>query len=419
MGSAEQHRIWSLETSLRAAAFGLAVAILLAYGLLGTPSAQAQTFKVLYSFTGQKDGGHPYSTLAMDRAGNLYGTAYAYGKYDSGTVFRLMPNGSGWLFNLLYAFTGDDGSGPDGGVTMGRDGSLYGITSYVNQACGVVYNLKPPPSRPVSALASWNETVIHKFTGPDGCVPVANVTFDAAGNLYGVANEGGAYNGGTVYELSPSGSGWTEKTLHSFGHGSEGTDPSGTPVLDSAGNLYGTAGFGGPDGAGSVFQMTPSGSGWTLNVLTGFPQSGDGFRPYGGVILDHAGNVYGTTSSGGTGGGGTVFMLGAGTWNFSLLYSLSGDYGPTASLIMDAAGNLYGTTPGGGAYQNGSVFKLTPSGAGWIYTALHDFTGGSDGEDPDGSLLLDADGNLYGTASSGGSGVNCSFGCGVVFEITP
>ncbi len=415
---------YRLQIENRYTAQPLTLALRLAIVAMGTmlliPCLQAQTYKVIHNFTGQKDGGHPSSSLRMDHAGNIYGTAYAYGKYSSGTVFRLSPSGSGWLFNLLYAFTSDDGSNPQSGVVFGPDGSLYGTTDYTDLACGVVYNLKPPPSRPVSALASWNETVLHKFTGPDGCIPASDVTFDKNGNLYGVTSENGPYNGGTVYELSPAGGGtWTHTTLHSFGLGNEGTYPLSAMVFDSSGNLYGTLGFGGPNGRGSVFQMTPSGSGWTLKVLTGFPQGADGVQPYGGVILDQAGNVYGTTAFGGSGGAGTVFSLDAGTWNFSLLYSLVGDSGSSGSLTMDPAGNLYGTTAEGGSYRLGTAFRLTPTGAGWTYTSLHDFSGGSDGGYPSASLLVAPDGKVYGTALTGGAGQNCGLGCGVVFEITP
>jgi uncharacterized repeat protein (TIGR03803 family) len=263
--------------------------------------------------------------------------------------------------------------------------------------------------------------LLHSFNDDQyNCQPNSTVTLDQAGNLYGVVDYSGPSDGGLVYELTPAGSGWTYAVLYAFAGHDEGGQPYGAPVLDSAGNLYGANGFGGANGNGTIFQLTPSQSGWTLNVLTDFPQSSEGLRPYGGVILDPQGNVYGTTYAGGSGNGGTVFMLAAGTWTFSVLYSFTGNAGgPVASLTRDAAGDLYGMTEAGGAYQFGNVFKLAPSNGGWVYTDLHDFTGGTDGGNPFGTLVLDADGNIYGTANGGGTGAGCSLGCGVVFEITP
>lgn len=395
------------------------LAAVLGLMVLGSQPAPAQTFKVIYNFVGQQDGGHPYGNVAIDRAGNLYGSGYAYGADGFGTVYRLTPKNSSWLFAPLYAFKGGfDGAYPGNGITLGPDGVLYGATNYGGLGCGTVFSLRPPPAIPPTPLSPWNEKVLYRFVDDNyGCQASSTVIFDPAGNMYGVTQYHGPSGGGTVYELTPSGSGWMEKTLHNFGAGEAG-QPNGTLVFDSAGNLYGNAPFGGTGGRGWIFQLTSSGSGWDLNVLTDFPQSADGYRPYAGVALDSSGNVYGTTYAGGSGNGGTVFMLTPGAWTFSLLYSFTGFYGPAASLTVDAAGNLYGTTVGDGAYQQGNVFKLTPSGNSWIYTDLHDFTGGLDGGFPSGTLVLDANGNIYGTANVGGSGSNCEFGCGVIFEIT-
>ncbi len=196
-------------------------------------------------------------------------------------------------------------------------------------------------------------------------------------------------------------------------------------IFDSSGNLYGTSGYGGDNDYGLVFQLTPSESGWTENILYRFQNGSDGYQPWGGLIFDPSGNLYGTTTEGGSGRGGTVFKLtrANGTWSYSLFYSLpaGGYYGPQYNLVIDAAGNLYGTSSDGGSYEEGAVFKLTPGGGGWTYTSLHDFTGGVDGGIPTG-LLLDGSGALFGTTQVGGtgpcSGVNYR-GCGVVYEITP
>ena len=176
---------------------------------------------------------------------------------------------------------------------------------------------------------------------------------------------------------------------------------------------------GGANGWGTVYQLKLSGSGWAENILYSFQQGNDGLAPTAGLIFDPSGNLYGATQTGGIGGGGTAFELtplSGGTWNLSTLYGFLGPAfgGPYRSVIMDNAGNLYGTTSGDGAHQWGSVFKLTRSSGGWTYSSLHDFTGGTDGGTPYGSLVFDANGNLYGTTYAGGAN-----GEGVVFEITP
>jgi uncharacterized repeat protein (TIGR03803 family) len=228
---------------------------------------------------------------------------------------------------------------------------------------------------------------------------------------------------GTVYELTPSNGTWTETVLHAFPTTEfDGQNPEANLIFDSAGNLYGSTGAGGSSYDGIVFQLSPSGSGWTENLLYTFaPGNNGGTGPEGGLLLT-SGNLIGTTSGGGAGDGGTVFQLtpSQGNWVFNLMYSLTGQdgFGPRASLTMDAAGNLYGTTVYGGVYGYGSAFKLTPSNGGWTYTSLHDFTGGSDGSYIASNLIMDAGGNLYGVASGGASG-SCFEGCGVVFEITP
>jgi uncharacterized repeat protein (TIGR03803 family) len=262
--------------------------------------------------------------------------------------------------------------------------------------------------------------VIYRFQGsPDAGSPSYEpLVVDQGGNLYGTSINGGCCDYGDVYELSRSGSGWNDALI--YNHFVDGGPMSGL-AFDTAGNLYGTTnlvGYG-----GGIYQLSPAGSGWHFNLildLDNIMNGGDG--PQGGVIADAAGNLYGTTVDGGTGGGGTVFELSAGSWNFSLLYSFDGSSGPRESLTLDSAGKLYGTTYGDGAYSRGSVFKLSPSANGWIYTDLHDFTGGSDGAAPISNVVVDAQGNLYGTASLGGTGTNCyqgsDYGCGVVWEIT-
>jgi uncharacterized repeat protein (TIGR03803 family) len=381
--------------------------------------APAQTLIVLHNFTGAIDGEHPYDGVTLDRGGNLYGTAYEGGT-GAGTVFKLSHQGSGWTFNTLSTFAGG-GANPYAGVVFGANGTLYGTTSKgsVNGGNGTVFNLSPPPTICNSSFCPWTETLLYSFTGsPDGYGPgLGDVTFDPASNIYDTTYAGGS-GYGIVYELTPSGGGWTENILHSFGY-SDGAYPYSRVIRDSAGNLYGTTWGGGANGAGTVFELTPSGSGWTHTVLYSFQPASDGGNPYSGLMFDSSGNLYGATSSGGSGGGGTVFKLtpaGNGTWTYSVIYSFTGanDCGPQNNLAMDQAGNLYGTTYCDGANKLGNVFKLTPTGGGWTYTSLHDFTGGSDGEIPFCSVAFDASGNLYGTAVTGGSR-----GAGTVWEITP
>jgi uncharacterized repeat protein (TIGR03803 family) len=284
-----------------------------------------------------------------------------------------------------------------------------------------------------SFVCPWQKSNIFYFNGNDGAEPASEVVFDHAGNLYGTTVGGGGLgdptcfydtNGcGTVYELSPSNGSWTETVLHAFpASDSDGQSPFANLILDSAGNLYGSTEEGGTIGGGTVFQLSPGGSGWTEDLLYNFTGHSDGLVPEGGLLLA-SGNLIGTAGEGGTGGGGTVFSLtpGQGGWTFNLMYSLFGPqyYGPRAALTMDAAGNLYGTTISGGAYGYGSAFKLTPSNGGWTYTSLHDFTNGADGSYIQSNLILDANGNLYGVAANGGYTGPCFRGCGVVFEITP
>jgi len=251
---------------------------------------------------------------------------------------------------------------------------------------------------------------------------MGEVTFDNAGNIYGTTSYGGGtrcnYGScGTVYKLTPNGSGWRETVIYRFTGGSDGANPEAGIIFDDAGNMYGTTSTGGI-GCGTVYKLTPSDSGWVENILYRFSRENDGCGAYAGLTLDAAGNLYGATYGEGPRGGGTLFELSpsGGNWAFRVLYAFS-DLGPTDSPTIDPAGNLYSTNdtdPSG----YGSVFKLTPAGGQWIYTDLHDFDG-SDGWVPIGGLILDPQGNLYGT-TIGGGGVGCEGGgCGVVWEITP
>ncbi len=417
----------------RAATAALAIATVFALTVVLTQSAQAQTFKVIHTFTGGADGGEPAAGLTMDRAGNLYGTAEEGGAGGYGTVFQLKRSGANWTFNTLYGFAGGRDAGlPLAGVIFGPNGSLYGTTQEGGEdcspeGCGTVFNLKPFPTACKTALCGWQETVLYRFTGgSDGSNPGAGeLTFDQAGNIYGTTGYGGLSGNGTVFELAPSNGGWTESVLYDFS-GKNGSQPTSGVIFDSVGNLYGTTWGGGADGAGTAFELTYlAGSGWTESFLYSFTGGNDGGGVYAGLIFDQSGNLYGTTAAGGSGKGGTVFELtpSNGSWTLNTLYSFTGggNCGPWGTVVMDGQGNLYGTTYCDGPYEWGTVFKLTPSGNGWTYTDLHDFTGGSDGGFPEGNVTVDPSGNLYGTTWRGGAGSACGMNspCGVVWEITP
>ena len=403
------------------------------------PAMHAQTFTVIHSFRGS-DGGGP-DGLLLDPAGDICGVADYGGSnsdacqpYGCGTAFELKRTHSGWVFNLLYTFQGGyDGLRPDSAPVFGPDGALYGPLADGGEGncdqntCGMVYRLSPLASSCKSALCSWSENVLYRFTGGgDGGYPGQIVFHD--GDIYGTTTLGGRHGGcstgfcGTIFEMTPSGGGWTESAVYQFAGGpGDGGWPSNL-VFDHAGNIYGTTETGGEQYEGTVYELSPNGSGYTEQILYQFTAGDSGEGPTG-LILDSAGNLYGTTYTGGAGGCGTVWELSpsGGSWNFSVVYSFSGGggcFGPSDGLVMDAVGNIYGTTNRTGSDNRGVVFKLTPSGSGWTYTDLHDFTGGSDGQDA-GALVLDDKGNIYGASGSGGLGSCGGNGCGSVWEITP
>ena len=247
--------------------------------------------------------------------------------------------------------------------------------------------------------------------------------FDRQGNIYGTTTQGGEFGKGVVFELTPSNGAWTESVIYNFGGSADGGTPEAGVIFDSAGNLYGTTMNGGQYQGGTVFELSPSGSGWTKTVLHSF-QSSEGMSPLGGLIFDASGNLYGTTYAGGIGGyAGSVFELSPsnGGWAFSVLhlfdFSEGEGAGPVAGVTLDAAGNLYGTTVGGGSFRDGTVYKLVYGSGDWTYQTVHDFYS-TTGDSPFSVVTFDSAGNMYGTADSGGHG-DCNTGCGVVWKITP
>jgi uncharacterized repeat protein (TIGR03803 family) len=386
----------------------LELVLVLGLAVLATPLAQAQTFSVVYSFTGVSDGGIPLAGFTIDEAGNLYGTGSYSGPGGYGVVFKVDQSGHE---TVLHGFTGGtDGADPQASLVMDPTGNMFGTTNAGGAAAaGTVFKVG----------RYGKETVLYSFTGgTDGANPVAALVRDAAGNFYGTTTGGGSNGNGVVFELRKTAGKWTQTVLYSFGSGADGAIPVAGVILDAKHNLYGTTSAGGSYGYGTVFQLKRSKSGWTEKILYNFQGGNDGGVPYAGVIVDHSGNLYGGATGGGTAAGGTIFELKPvkGSWTFSVLYDIPGWTlsGPFRDLKMDASGNLYGTTHCDGTYSDGTVYKLTPLGGTWTYTSLYEFTGSTDGYYVFSNLVFDKHGNLYGTSSVGGAG-----GYGVAFKITP
>ncbi len=400
-----------------AAAFALIALLLLGSTLV----ASAQQAKALHSFTGGADGQNPIGGVAIDGSGNLYGTTVYGGTDRYGTVFELTPAANGtWTHKVLYSFLNDgkDGIEPEATVVLDAKGNLYGTTYYGGTyGFGTVFELSP-----VSG-GGWSEKVLHSFnhTPKDGYEPYFGVTLDAAGNVYGTTEFGGAYNVGAVFELSPNTSGgWTETIIHSFrNNGTDAYWPLTRLTIDAAGNIYGTT-IGGTThlGYGTVFELSPrTGGGWTEKVLHNFTATTDGIAPYGGVALDSLGNLYGTAWQGGTYGNGTVFEMSPGTngsWTEAPIFNFNGSDGsqPFWGVSLDALGNLYGTTAlgGGSSGRSSIVFELSRlSGENWTEKILYTYGAGLSS-----GVIADSKGNVYGMTYGGGA-----YSDGAVFEVTP
>jgi uncharacterized repeat protein (TIGR03803 family) len=319
------------------------------------------TEKVLHSFTGGTDGARPTASLTLDANGNLYGTTQAGGT-GNGVVFKLSPHhGTTWTETVLHTFTGGlDGQFPSSNVIFDSFGNLYGTTAAGgSKNFGVVFQLTPSPT-------GWVETVLHNFLGgSDQQSPSGSLTMDRRGRIYGTCTAGV----GSVYRLTKNATTgkWSYRQLYYFGNGG-GEEPLGGLVVDSQFRIFGTT-YVGCCGFGNVFELVQSGSKWTLTEIHPFLGS-DGSNPNAGLVQDSAGNLFGTTSFGGDFGAGVVFEMvwSGGTFTYSKLHSFGGftrsdGAAPVASVILDAAGNLYGTTLGGGAIGGGlggTVFEVTP-----------------------------------------------------------
>lgn len=384
----------------------------------------ANTTQVIYSFAGGSDGEYTDTELVVDSAGNLYGTSVQGGTFGGGTVFKLAPSGSGWTHTVLYNFTGGaDGGEPYKGVTLDAHGNLYGTAvtgggGSCEGGCGVVYKL-------TNSGGTWTQSVIHTFTGGnDGSGPGSPVAFDKRGNLYGTTPTGGAKGFGVVYEMASNSSGnWRFKVIHTFTGGLDGLGGSASRLLlDTAGNIYGVNTVGGANGFGNVFELVHTGGNSQLTVLYSFKDQPDGASPYGGVIFDKDGNLYGTTYYAGANDVGTVYKLthNGGSWTESVIYNFKGGSdgdSPISTLATDANGNLYGTTSDGGATGCGcgTLFKLAPgSGDAWTESVVYRFPGAPKAAFAYNGVVFDSKGNFYGATVHGGSGND-----GAIYKFTP
>jgi uncharacterized repeat protein (TIGR03803 family) len=363
-------------------------------------------FSVIHAFNHNDPGSNPIAGLTL-HDGVLYGVT---GSGQNGPVaFQMVPWGDRWTYSTLATIT--NGWGAYSRLSFGPDGNPYGTTQYNNNSNGgngLVYNLTPESLNGVTAK-QWHENVLYQFQGmPDGASPAyGDLIWDQQGNIYGATTGGGTSNKGTIYELTCSGKICTEKVLYSFSGGADGDRPGNGLVFDSAGNLYGTTYSGGQYNSGTVFELKNNNGSWTETVLYNFTGGNDGGGPEAGVIFDSSGNLYGATTGGGSAQQGVIFELSPSgdTWAYNLLYTfpqqLLGTCGPTASLVMDSAGSLYGTA-GCGGFDYGTAFKLAYMGGNWIYTDLHDFGSGNEGVFPNGRLAIDANATIYGTTPEQG-----------------
>jgi uncharacterized repeat protein (TIGR03803 family) len=454
----------ALSWALRGTVAALAVTL-----ILMPNSWAASRERVLHTFN-IATAGDPVSGLAMDANGNLYGTTRLGGpgscSEGCGVVFKLTKNSQGGAtYSVIHSFVGfaSDGGSPFGAPIVDSAGNVYGTTTNGGKAdCGVVYRLSP------TAGGKYDETILHSFNkfskrNDDGCNPESYLVSDAAGNLYGTTNTGGGggVNGtfcdngcGSVFKLAPNGDGrYAESVIHSFPGtkgNTDGRNPVGGLVFDSAGNLWGSTQGGGSVGNGTVFELTPNSDGtYTETTLYSFTGASTGFDPNTNLVIDKAGNLYGTAVNGGLGHG-VVFRVtpqpGGGVKE-SIIHAFvlcnatvcpDGIF-PFNGLTIDANGTLYGTVDLGGGASNqcstgtpalgcGIVYKLTPNAQGkFTETILYRFQGFADGATPeDDRLVIDADGNIFGSTAEGGNSTACPSdgfgtpgGCGVVFEVTP
>lgn len=399
----------------------------LAFSFLAALVANAQTYTTLATFNGANGDGPYYGALVQGANGNFYGTTTTGGDittscsngqgFDCGTIFELTPGGN---LTTIYTFCAQvncaDGLLPYSGLTLGRDGNFYGTTSLGGTLFGEGTIYKVTPTGQLTTLYSF----CSQLNCTDGSYPIAGLVQASNGNFYGTTMQGGTYNQGVVFQISPTG---TYKVLHSFcaqTNCTDGTAPFAGLMQASNGALYGTTSSGGAHGAGTVFAITPSGKFQTLHSFA----FTDGSSPYSVLLQTSNGAIYGTTVYGGLRNDGTVFqMTTAGTlktiYNFCVAAYCSDGANPESGLTEGANGGLYGTTQSGGMNLRGNIFEITPTGRLKTIYSFCSQTNCADGNAPLGGVVQASDGTLYGTTYLGGD-LNCSppTGCGVLFSLT-
>ena len=383
--------------------------------------------QIIYDFTQQEAGRNSEAGVTIDAAGNLYGITANGGNNGAGFAFKL-SHFAGWLLDPLFNFFGGDNGGQPTGVMVGPNGSLYGGAQggvqncNGTQSCGLVFNLRPQPTACLTALCGWTENVPYLFLNENDGFGLINISVsDHEGNLYGTSSSGGAYGGGTVFELTPSSRGWTKTILYNFAAG--GLNPNGPTqvLLGNDGNLYGVAGGGLYDG-GVVFELTASGGQWIERVLHSFQYAGEGSSPrY--LVQDGAGNLYGITTWFSVAPIFTLQKTSSG-WAFSEYFiQHGGSFEYLNNLAIDATGNVYGTGAGGEGCRGGRcnassspyysyIFKAWYASDGWHYEDL-DYLG-YQYFPASGALALDPSGNLYGTTFQCGT-----YDYGTVWQLSP
>ena len=401
MAEPEQRRGWISGAGLKAESAALMLAVVLVLGVVTIRPAQAQTFTLLYNFTYGPDGAYPYAGLVRDAAGSLYGSTEAGGSSGNGTVFKVDTSGTE---TVLYSFTGSaDGAYPYAGLVRDAAGTLYGSTEAGGSSGnGTVFKVD----------TNGTESVLHSFAGgtTDGCNPVGGLVRDESGNLYGTTEDCGAHGKGTIFRVDTSGA---ETVLHNFAGGSsDGAYPlyAGL-VMDKKGNFHGVTEEGGTAGYGVVYELSKGG---TLAVLHNFLGGKDGCYALGTPAMDKAGNLYGTAEGCGSSQMGIVWKVnkkGTETVLHNFVGGSSDGEYPWAGVILDPKGTLYGVTVLGGPNSGGTVYELNKRGT---LTVLHSFSYDEDGAFPIGGLIRDASGDLYGTGSIGGK-----WTVGTVWKLTP
>jgi uncharacterized repeat protein (TIGR03803 family) len=425
----------------------LAPAAIAAATVLMMGSAQARSLRVLYTFIpppSYQSIPETEAAVALNpRTGGLFGTTFYGGEtrcdpsVGCGVVFELGPSVAEKPrpFRPIHAFgLGHDGTHPFRGLVIDRDGNLYGTTATGGSrrcgspaGCGVVFMLAPRKDEP----GTWVERILHYFLGGnDGAGPEAALDLDAqTGDLYGTTCRGGAGLSGTVFHLAPQDAArtqWVFTPLYGFRGGADGACPRAPVTKDGSGKLYGTTFYGGRANEGTAFVLSPKASAWTETLIHSFDgATGDGVYPDMGLVADHAGNFIGATANGGHYQNGAIYRLShtSSDWSESVIHSFDvadGSVPVGDRLAIGAAGDLYGATQYGGFADYGTVFRLVPVSDGWKYDVLYNFClvhevdcdGGKDPQYPQGGVILDAAGNVYGTTSAGGTGG------GTVFELT-